>query len=116
MEHLLLGCAFAKQVWFTLLQPLQLDTLMQEHDVDVASWWLRQRSRVDSSDRPMFDSLLLLVAWFLWKERNGRIFGRPANTLAVVRAVLHEGEEWALSGFVPFVALTELWSQHPVTM
>ena len=113
MEHLLLVCAFAKQVWFALLQPLQLATLMPEHDADIASWCLRQRSRVDSKDRPMFDSLLLLVAWSLWKERNARVFGRPASdALAVVRAVLREGEEWALGGFVPFVALTELWSQH----
>jgi len=117
VEHLLLGCAFAKQVWFTLLQPLQLDTLMPEHDVDVASWWLRQRSRVDSSGRPLFDSLLLFVAWSLWKQRNGRVFGRPAsNVLAVTSIVLHEGEEWALGGFRPFVALTELWSQHLGTM
>ena len=90
---------------------------MPELDVEVASWWLRQRSRIVSSDRQFSDCLLLLVAWSLLKERNGRVFGRPAlNVLDVVRAVLHEGEEWALGGFMPFVALSELWSRQPLTM
>ena len=63
------------------------------------------------------DCLLLLVAWSLLKERNGRVFRRPAlNVLDVVRAVLHEGEEWALGGFMPFVALCELWSRQPLTL
>lgn len=113
MDHLLLGYAFAKQVWFALLQPLQLATLMPEHDADIASWCLRQHSRVDSKDRPMFDSLLLLVTWSLWKERNTMVFGRPtSDALAIIRTMLHEGKEWALGGFMPFVALTKLWSQH----
>ena len=34
----------------------------------------------------------------------------------VVRAVWLEGEEWALGGFMSFVALTELWSRHSVGM
>jgi hypothetical protein len=68
-------------------------------------------------ERPMFDSILLLVAWSLWKERNGRVFGRPASGVqAVVRAAVREGEDWALGGFVPLVALTELWSQHLTAM
>lgn len=88
-----------------------------ELGVDIASWWLSQRSRIVSSDRPLFDSVLLLVAWSLWKERNARVIGRPAlNVNDVVRAVWLEGEEWALGCFMPFVALTELWSRHSVAM
>ena len=104
VAHLLLGCVFTKQVWFALLDPLQLATLMPERDEDVASWWLRQRIRVDSVERPLFDSMLLLAVWSLWKERNSTVFGRPASGVqAVVREVLREGEEWALGSFVPFV-------------
>ena len=42
--------------------------------------------------------------------------GPALNMNDVVRAVWLEGEEWALGGFMPFVALTELWSRHSVAM
>jgi hypothetical protein len=115
--HLVLGCTFAKQVLFALLHPLQLDTPMQDAGDEIASWWLHQRSRIASADRKVLDSLLLLVAWCLWKERNARVFGRAASCANdVVRAVVQEGEEWALDGFLPFVALAELWLCHRVSM
>lgn len=62
--HMILGCAFARQVWFAMLRPLQLTSLMPSaEDDNVGVWWLRQRCRVDLASRPLFDSLLLLVAW-----------------------------------------------------
>jgi hypothetical protein len=113
IAHLLIGCVFARQLWFALLCPLQLDSLMPEHDEDMASW----RAWVVTTDRPLFDSMLLLVAWSLWKERNGRVFGRPASSVhAVLHSLLREGEDWALAGFLPLVALSEHWSQHFVNM
>lgn len=115
--HLILGCPFAKQVWYALLHPLQLDSLMPSVEEDLASWWLRTRARVAMADRKLFDSLLLLVAWCLWKERNARVFGRIASSAdQVVCTVVREGEEWALGGFLPFVALAELWSRNHVAM
>ena len=57
-----------------MLQPLQLQSLVPMEDVDNADWWLLQRRRVDLASRPLFDSLLLLVAWSIWKERNARVF------------------------------------------
>lgn len=115
----MLGCPFTRQVWYALLHPMQLDTLLPAIDVDldIADWWLSQRARITSSDRKVFDSMLLLVAWSLWKERNARVFGRPAMSVNdVVRTVVHEGEEWALGGFAPYVALAETWSRNYVHM
>jgi len=57
-----------------MLQPLQLQSLVPMEDVDNADWWLLQRRRVDLASRPLFDSLLLLVAQSIWKERNARVF------------------------------------------
>jgi hypothetical protein len=60
---------------------------------------------MDAADRKLFDSLLLLVAWSLGKERNARVFGRPASSaMTVARSALREGEDWALGGFAPLVA------------
>lgn len=41
ISHLLLGCVFARDVWFRMLQPLGLDGLMPNADEDLVSWWLR---------------------------------------------------------------------------
>ncbi|KAK1685647.1 hypothetical protein QYE76_046495 [Lolium multiflorum] len=38
-------------------------------------WWLRAGREVQKSDRRRFDSLVTLVAWTLWKQRNARVFG-----------------------------------------
>lgn len=116
VAHLFLGCMFARQVWLALLQLLNLASLMPERDEDIGTWWLHQRARIDTVNRKLFDSLLLLVAWSLWKERNARVFGRPASTAsAVVSSAIREGEDWALGGLAPMAALTELWSRHPDT-
>ena len=72
--HLFLGCVFSRQVWFAMLQPLQLPSLVPMENVDIADWWLLQRRWVDLASRPLFDSLLLLVAQSIWKERNARVF------------------------------------------
>jgi len=105
VAHLFLGCVFARQVWLLLLQPLNLTSLMPERDEDIGPWWLRQCAQMDAADRKLFDSLLLLVAWSLGKERNARVFGRPASSaMTVARSALREGEDWALGGFAPLVA------------
>lgn len=89
VEHLFLGCVVARQVWYSLLWPVNLDTLMPVNDGEIGAWWLEQRARVDANDRRLFDCALLLVAWSLWKERNARVFGRPASTVRdVVRRAI----------------------------
>jgi hypothetical protein len=101
-----------------MLRPLQLTSLMPSaEDDNVGVWWVRQRCRVDSASRPLFDSLLLLVAWSGWKERNCRVFGRPHSTAQdVVRAAFKEGEDWAMAGFAPMSVLANLWSQNSDVM
>jgi len=60
--HLFLGCVFARELWFSLLSPIGLVMIMPEHDENIGEWWLRQRQRLDSSARPVLDSMFLLVA------------------------------------------------------
>lgn len=69
--------------------------------------------RIEQTSKPLFDSLLLLVAWTVWKERNCRVFGRPPSSVQdVVRAAIREGEDWALAGFAPVAAIHHIWSQN----
>ena len=52
-----------------------------------------------ADSRAVFDSVLLLVTWCVWKERNNRTFNRVAASLqAMLRAVLRETEDWIAAG------------------
>jgi hypothetical protein len=50
--------------------------------------------RINSREMKFFDSLLLLIAWCLWKERNARVSGRAsANVDGVVKSLLRESKD-----------------------
>jgi len=113
ISHLFLGCVFSREVWATLLRPLQLLSFVPVTDEDLTSWWLDRRSCMDITARPVFDSLLLLITWVLCKERNCRVFERtPSSPQVVIQALRKEGSDWVLGGLAPLSALLECWSQH----
>jgi hypothetical protein len=72
----------------------------------VAVWWLRVRKVVAKPSRKGFDTLVLLVAWSLWKERNSRVHEQAAlQPVALVGDILEDARLWARAGFVSIAAL-----------
>lgn len=66
---------------------------------DTVHWWSVARSNFHS--RRGFDSLFILTAWSLWKQRNARVFGRTQqqlNPAQVLNRILEEIEEWKKAG------------------
>ena len=58
------------------------------------------RKQVPKAGRRGFDSLVILVSWIVWKERNDRTFDRYIHTIdEVVRRALDEILAWSLAGF-----------------
>jgi hypothetical protein len=84
VAHLFVGCVFSREVWYKLLEPLGLSSLMPMDEPDLGQWWISQRGRLDRASRPLFDTLVLLIAWTVWKERNNRVFGRRASSVMQV--------------------------------
>jgi len=90
---------------------------MPEGADDLGSWWLRQRRRLDNDARPPFDSLMLLISWAIWKERNNRTFSRTvAGTQELFRKVVQEAEDWVQTGFKTLAVVCPIWSQNTVFM
>jgi hypothetical protein len=115
--HLFLGCTYAKELWFKLLDPVGLTTLVPEQDDNLGEWWLRQRRRLDRTARSSFDTLILLVAWSLWKERNERTFQRTSRThQEIFNSVVAEAEDWVAAGFKTLELACPLWSLRTVPM
>ena len=46
--------------------------------------------------RRRFDTLVILVAWKLWKQRNARVFGNLREQRTVEQLVDNTGEEFEL--------------------
>jgi hypothetical protein len=43
-------------------------------DINLEKWWILGRGKVHKRDRWRFDTLVILVAWTLRKQRNARTF------------------------------------------
>jgi len=57
----------------------------------LADWWLETRNTVLEDIRRALDSIVLLVTWVIWMERNGRSFNNTAKTTTqVVDTVIEE--------------------------
>jgi hypothetical protein len=116
-DHLIIGCAFTRELWFGLLDPLGLTALLPTASEDVAPWWLRQRLQLDGVARPAFDSMLLLVSWIIWKERNSRTFtGVSTGVQQLRQKIVREADDWVKAGFKTLSPLVSFWSQNVVSM
>lgn len=113
-DHLLVGCVVTRELWSSLLAPLGLQTLAPTREEDATPlWWLREWRQIDKAFRPAFDTMTLLLAWIVWKERNARTFQRQAATLAQLRLkVVAEADAWVKAGFRSLAIAIPFWSQH----
>jgi hypothetical protein len=80
IDHLLIQCSYACEVWFKVFRRCGWQQLIPAHADKLTSWWLRARKAVAKLRRPAFDSIVLLLAWSLWLQRNDRVF-RSENKL-----------------------------------
>jgi len=100
INHLLVGCVFARQVWFLVFQHLGLLQLAPQPTVTrFSGWWKKTTSDVPKEARKGLNSLIILVAWEIWKHRNTCVFDnmRP-NVQEVLRAISSEGGIWCSAG------------------
>lgn len=83
IDHLLVGCSFLRELWLIKIF-LKLGWHLYAPGIDLISlvdWWSDARKKVPKSDRKYFDSLVILVCWLLWKERNRRTFDWKERTI-----------------------------------
>ncbi|KAG0545813.1 hypothetical protein BDA96_02G394400 [Sorghum bicolor] len=85
-DHLLAACVFTREIWYRILSTVGLQHTTPSPSDTLVNWWLVARKHVPGALSRGFDSLVLLVSWKLWKERNRRTFdGVCATTTQVLR-------------------------------
>ncbi|KAI4965670.1 hypothetical protein ZWY2020_049703 [Hordeum vulgare] len=64
----------------------------------VKGWWGHKAFRMTQSRRPLI-SLMLLISWEVWKERNARVFRNAAVPVGgIVAKTKEECSVWCLAG------------------
>ena len=100
IDHLLVTCVFNRQIWFTVLQDLGLETLApQVVDMSFVEWWAAASSRVTGQNQKGLNSIITLVSWSLWNHRNRCVFDGISPNLAYVAAsIKEEARQWSIAG------------------
>ncbi|WVZ91592.1 hypothetical protein U9M48_037742 [Paspalum notatum var. saurae] len=78
--HLLAACSYTSSVWTAIAEALSLPAPSSQGVQSIMAFWRRGRRRWPRDLRKGFDSLFMLVAWQLWKERNERCFRVSASS------------------------------------
>ena len=84
--HLFFKCRHTIRLWSMLVAKLGL-----EH-VDISTWrlpgsveeWWDRRAGMDIPSRKAMASLIMLVSWTLWNERNARVYRRKSTPLPIL--------------------------------
>lgn len=107
VQHLLTDCVFAREIWFKTLQRVQLGFLAPTHeDTNFQAWWSRAMEQAPKEVRKGFNSLVILVAWFIWKLRNRCVFDGARPTIdGLLVDIREEARLWCLGGAARLRAL-----------
>lgn len=75
IHYLLIGCVFACEVWTIILQLLGVMQLApQPTAVCFSEWWRNTIATSPKEAHKGLNSLIILLAWELWKHRNVCVF------------------------------------------
>jgi len=100
IQHTLVACVFARQVWTAIFHVLGLLPLAPKLvDSRFSSWWCKTIKDVPKEIRKGLNSLIILVAWELWKHRNACVFeGASPCVQRVLAVVTEECMLWCWAG------------------
>lgn len=100
IQHLLVGCVFSRDFWFSLLSHFGLASLaLQPTDQSFDEWWRKIDSTVTGDLRKGLNSLVILGAWSIWRHRNDCVFnGASPNVNMALTLAREEAYMWSLAG------------------
>jgi hypothetical protein len=70
ISHLLVQCVFSREIWFKVFRRFEWQQLCPAQDDCLAPWWLRSRQLIPKGQRKAFDSMVVLICWAVWLQRN----------------------------------------------
>uniref|UniRef100_I1P279 Uncharacterized protein n=1 Tax=Oryza glaberrima TaxID=4538 RepID=I1P279_ORYGL len=85
-------------MWWVALRAIGHSECLPLNEHSFLSWLCDCRKKMVKEHRRGFDTIVTLVAWTIWKERNNRVFNQKSKTWAeVARVMTGEAELWRLA-------------------
>jgi hypothetical protein len=108
IDHLLVGCVFARDFWFRLLGQVNLQGLAPHPgECSTMEWWRRASEQVQGIAEKGLNPLIMLGLWTLWNHRNGCVFERIIPSFEVaIRRPDEERELWKMARAKSLALLT----------
>uniref|UniRef100_A0A0A9HR92 Reverse transcriptase zinc-binding domain-containing protein n=1 Tax=Arundo donax TaxID=35708 RepID=A0A0A9HR92_ARUDO len=108
IQHLLFACVFARGIWFSVLSITGLQQLTPNQDGQtLQEWWSQAQFEVTPQCRKGFNSLVILIAWWLWKHRNSCVFeGASPSYHVILQDIQDDAKMWCMAGAK---GLSSLW-------
>jgi hypothetical protein len=109
VHHLVSSCRYLRRLWTLVAEWVgcrHLDPSDWTASDSVLQWWTNLTEAPDIN-RHGTHSLLLLVLWEIWLERNARIFNRAeSSVLTIFTNIKSEASSWIVPGAKQLAALT----------
>ncbi|XP_022040987.1 uncharacterized protein LOC110943552 [Helianthus annuus] len=95
-EHLFFECEFSSQVWFMVRSKVGMDMVSAKwNDIVVC---LRDRAKSKSVSDYVTRLLVAASAYFIWQERNARLFKNQMRPPEAVRDIIIQQVRYKLMG------------------
>ena len=99
--HLLFQCRFTLRIWNDILPWLgmhHISTTTWTMSASVKEWW-DSNLQIRLGSPKALASLMMLISWEVWSERNARVFRNVAvPSVVIINKIKHEASLWALAG------------------
>jgi len=99
IDHLLVSCVFARQLWFSILLKFGLQVLSPNlEDENFEEWWANASGRVSGQVLNGLNSIIILGAWNLWNHRNQCVFDGASPSISnIISTTLEDLQQWSLA-------------------
>jgi hypothetical protein len=96
IDHLVMGCSYSREVRFKTFRRCSWQQLTPASGDGFINWWLRSRKKVGKPRRKASDTLIILVVWCIWLQRNTRVFRNGTESaVATVEVIVMHCNLWS---------------------
>ena len=98
--HLLINCTYARQVWRLIFARIDVTPPVGWMSYpSLADWWNMMAQHSTADNRRRWNSVVALVWWELWKERNDRIFNdKHVSAFTTYEKIIATAVDWCSAG------------------